>query len=666
MKKFILPSLLAVLVCLPQSVLAVGGQKEYLGQYKIGEIISDPFPELNFYSLNNQNPGKVGIIKSYVGQDGNLKVYHLDQICCLTEGEATIYAYTQDGDLYEYSLYVFGNTTAIGWAGGNGPDVEAQKETLVMRPGWRNNPLPTYFVCTEAQLVKKEFVRTWEQIPMKIYDYESTNTMVAYITDVNNFADSLQTNQAGVADVTMNLKANSDFVTQTGKTIHFEEDTHTFTVKAKMKMEIYLAEYENKQAILTMDDDGYTMTRKGFCDHLSVKSEENLGATSPSDFGKELIVRLTPESKKDVVTLSTDFDANGIMHCFTAQEYGEVDVEIIMPETDEFNEGRDTLHIIVEPEDQQYSYYERVLGYDGFQEFVTELEFKEGDTVALPQLHEPDTWELFRPSHLTIETRGIAGMPFDDNGRVMDSITAFAAGKDEVTYTYFRSKYGPRTVNKLPVHVTTRLEPQTTISIAANPGEDDNVVFNAFYNSDAQTVEIEEPITDDVVQNALDKFALGTDEWKKAIPNSMSFNLPAGKVTISLMCWTALGYELRAHVRGQEVKAINSQTDGLQTHTFSFELDEPAAVVFYLVEVPYPAPARAQMKAERTEEDAAIAVIKDIEIDRQDLPTAIEEVSNPQSATNVQSVDIQKVIRDGKLLIIRDGKAFTLQGVEIR
>lgn len=674
MKKFILPSLLAVLVCLPQSVLAA--EEIYIDRtFHVGDtVVCDFLMDKEFTWLHIQDwygvEEAAEIIKHEVGTgaDGQ-KLYKLDTIICVHEGNATLEANNaNNGDDYEIYFTVSDYKTAIGWNGGNAPDPAANEKLFCLHLE-EKFPIPVFFVCTEARVEKKKIVREWEQIPLSKHDdYEFTDPDFLFISPYWYGGEYIVVNGAGESDVTMHIKAG-ELETKSGKTVSYLGKTHTFTIKDKAAMEIDLSYYPNKADTLTMDDDGYTMTAKVLCDHFSVKPEGG-GSRSPSEYGVTLDVHLTPETPSDVVEITTDMDENGLIHCIAARDYGTAYVVFEMPETAENYGVTDTLRIEVEPENKQYQYDQMVLGYeDDPNNEIEGITMTEGDTTRLPQLINPMSWELFRPRRMSVEMTGKVAMPMDGD-RVMDSLVAYAAGTDVVVYTYNRAKEGPFTYNRLPVHIDPLLEPINALSLVTNPAENGDVVLNAYYNGDDHQVEINDPTTDEAVQEIMAKNACGTEEWKEKMPNSMSFNLPAGKVTISFLCWTNVDYELHALVRGQVVKAFKTPTGSPYKHSFTVKLDAPTAVVFYLVDASTPTPPSnpdsSPVRKIRQEEETPTSYIKDITIDQEDLPTAIEEVSNPQSATNVQSVDIQKVIRDGKLLIIRDGKAFTLQGVEIR
>ena len=674
MKKITILILLSILMCLPQHVLA--GIDETVSvdlEAKVGEVISDPVPGKVFHLIQEYAPETATYSRKFAQRyEGNpeIKLYSLDNIYCLNSGYVTILAYAYEGDKeieYEINVNISGNKTAIGWHGGDGPDAEAAQETLNLRPGYGNKyPLPTFFICTQAQMENKEIVCSWEEIPVPWYKYESTNSNVAYINDDGTYGESIGTNAAGETEITISLGENT-FEAKNGMWVSHGDLEHTFTVKAKMNMEIALNTYPDKEKTLLIYDGETIMNYYGICDHLGVRPEGYADDTqaSPSEYGEELTVRLTKESMTDVIELSTDEDGNGKMYCFTARDYGEAFVEIIMPETNEYYGACDTLKFNVKPDGFDLIYEEKLLGYeDEYMNIVEELTMSEGDTVRLPHLINFDPWGRFRPHYLQTQMKGKVGMPMekleDGSWRTMDSLHAVAAGEDIVTYTYYRSPHCTPTVTKLPVHITPLLEPVTEISLSADPTEDGNIVLNAYYNDEAQAVELDDALTDAAVEAAMKENACGTDEWKDALPNSMSFNLPAGKVTITIDCWTELGYELRVKVRGQEVKAIPSQTEGVQTHTFTFDLEAPSAVVFYMVEVPVaeaepiPAPVRRARKAVATE---AVSMIKSISVARQDIVTDIESMEQESRQNGAV-----KMLREGQLYIIKNGLQYNVQG----
>ena len=653
MKKFILISLLAAL-CLPQTVSAKYIE-EYLGEFKYGEAISHPYEDeiFQYFIIDNQQLGVVELLPTLVGTSklNGHPLYRMGKIYCIGGGDVTIQAVKDNGDVYKLSL--FGRTDhyiGIGWHGGKGAKAAAADSLFVYHSSevrGHGTPLPAFFVCLTAKVANKKFTRTWQELPMKDYYYESSNGDFAFVSEYWCNGDSLVINGSGESTISMRFPSGY-FDTKDGRHLWIDEQKHSFRVKGKLNMNIDLSMFPNKEWTLIQGN--------GILTDFGIWPEGYLIPTDPSNFGKELTVRLTDNSPKDVVELTTQMDGEFKKYSFASRECGLAMFEITMPETEEYFAGIDTLWINVDPYYVE-SYDGHLLGYDEEDYLVEELTIKEGKKALMPHLVEvgPGVWERFNPRRLAITSNGLARyIPDEGDGKLY----GFAAGEDTVVYTYNIAKDGPFTYTKLPVHITPYLEPQTTINLTTNPLDNDNLALTAYYNAEKKTIELEDVLTDDDVEAAMNNYTCGTDEWKAALPSSLSFNLPKGKVTVSILCWTKAGYELRAKVRGQEVKAIPSQAADVQTHTFSFTLDKPSAIVFYMVEVPTGAGAPAR-KAKA--EDETVSLIKGINIDHQDIITAVEPVI--PAATMSGS---KKIMRNGQMLILRDGKTYTVQGVELR
>ncbi len=655
MKKFTLFLLLAAL-CLPQSASAKYIE-EYLGEFMYGEAISHPYEDeiFQYFIIDNQQLGVVELLPTLVGTSklNGHKLYRMGKICCIGGGEVTIQAVKDNGDVYKLTL--FGRTdhyVGIGWHGGKGAKDAAADSLFVYHStevSGHGTPLPAFFVCLTAKVANKKFTRTWQELPMKDYYYESSNGDFAFVSPYWSNGDSLIINGSGESTISMRFPSGY-FDTKDDRQLWIAEQKHSFKVKAKQNMAINIDQtiFPNKECTLIQGNSIPT--------EFGIWPEGDLIPTDPSSFGKELTVRLTDNSPKDVVDLATEMEGEIKKYRFTSRECGLAAFEITMPETEEYFAGIDTLWINVDPYYVE-SYDGHLLGYDEEDYLVEELTIKEGKKALMPHLVEvgPGVWERFNPRRLAITSNGLARyIPDEGDGKLY----GFAAGEDTVVYTYNIAKDGPFTYTKLPVHITPYLEPQTTINLTTNPLDNDNLALTAYYNAEKKAIELEDVLTDNDVEAAMNNYTCGTDEWKAALPSSLSFNLPKGKVTVNILCWTKAGYELRAKVRGREVEVIPSQTADVQTHTFTFNLTAPSAIVFYMVEVPTGAGAPARRA--KAEEDA-VALITGINIEHEDLPTAIEAV---QPAATISGST--KIFRDGQMLIIRDGKTYTVQGVEVR
>ena len=97
-----------------------------------------------------------------------------------------------------------------------------------------------------------------------------------------------------------------------------------------------------------------------------------------------------------------------------------------------------------------------------------------------------------------------------------------------------------------------------------------------------------------------------------------------------------------------------------QLYTFNFVLDYPSAVVFYLVKETAQ-PAGAPVRRAKKDNDDPLGEITSIAIDRQEIVTGIESISHDNQLSGSQ-----KILRDGRLLILRDGKIFDVTGQRVK
>ena len=91
----------------------------------------------------------------------------------------------------------------------------------------------------------------------------------------------------------------------------------------------------------------------------------------------------------------------------------------------------------------------------------------------------------------------------------------------------------------------------------------------------------------------------------------------------------------------------------------TYNVAVPTHVVIYLHAIAVPsAPARIATSA-KDEDPSVGAYVQALEIVPQNAPTAIDNTNDLSPMTN-------KVIRDGQLFILRDGKTYNAQGVEVK
>ena len=202
----------------------------------------------------------------------------------------------------------------------------------------------------------------------------------------------------------------------------------------------------------------------------------------------------------------------------------------------------------------------------------------------------------------------------------------------------------------------------TTIDFSVtDPDGNESVIFSATgtdtYNEETGQVELTTSLTDEQVENALETLIPGSSEWKAQLPGSIAFDIPAGKGEIEVEGWISSGYTLKLKLDGQAVVTLKPSESGATV----IQYDVPTAlhVVLYL-QIDGAASAPARIAAAKADEEPAIgATIRAIKITPAKAPQAID-IINAAEGQNT------KVLLNGQLYIVRDGRAFTASGIEVR
>ena len=214
-------------------------------------------------------------------------------------------------------------------------------------------------------------------------------------------------------------------------------------------------------------------------------------------------------------------------------------------------------------------------------------------------------------------------------------------------------------IGKVPV-VAPADEVTTIDFTATDPEGNESIVFSASandaYNEQTGQLELASSLTDEVVAQALDSLVPGSSAWIDLLPGSLVFDIPAGQGKVRVQCLTLAGYTLQVKMEGQAVVSIAQTALGWAEVTYN--VPAPIHVVIYLhAQSAASAPARIATRME--DAVSAGAYIQAVKIVPENAPVGFE---------NVQSDDVQstKFIRDGQLIIIRDGKMYNATGVEVK
>lgn len=275
----------------------------------------------------------------------------------------------------------------------------------------------------------------------------------------------------------------------------------------------------------------------------------------------------------------------------------------------------------------------------------------------------PKELGVSKNSHLLATSTGVA---------IQCQTLVMADGEEGVDIltpgVYFQPHSGfMLTATKQPAHeveigkvpVVAPADEVTTIDFTAtDPEGNESVVFSASandsYNAETQQLEIATSLTDEVVAQALEELVPGSSAWVDLLPGSLVFDIPAGSGKVRIQCMTLDGYTLQVKKEGEDVVSITQTELGWAEVTYN--VPAPIHVVIYLHANNASMPARI---AAREQDTDAGAYIKTVEIVPDNAPTAIENVVKEVEGS-------QKVMQNGILYIIRDGKVYNAQGTQVK
>ncbi len=215
-------------------------------------------------------------------------------------------------------------------------------------------------------------------------------------------------------------------------------------------------------------------------------------------------------------------------------------------------------------------------------------------------------------------------------------------------------------IGKVPVVVPD--DEVTTIDFTeTDPEGNESVVFstsvNDTYNEESGQLEISTSLTDAQVEEALENLVPGSSAWIDMLPGSIVFDIPAGEGKVRINCMTLPGYKLQVKIEGQA--AISVEQVALGWAEVSYNVAQPMHVVIYL-HAGGGASAPARIIARTADDPAAGAYIQAIEIAPKNAPEGIEHIDAERLENGA------KLLIDGQLYIIREGRIFNANGAQVR
>lgn len=196
----------------------------------------------------------------------------------------------------------------------------------------------------------------------------------------------------------------------------------------------------------------------------------------------------------------------------------------------------------------------------------------------------------------------------------------------------------------------TKTDPEGNETVVFSTSENDN------YNQETGQLEISTQLTDAQVAEALETLVPGSSAWIDLLPGSLVFDIPAGEGKVRVNCMTLPGYKLQVKIEGKEAVSVEMVSLGWAEVTYNVPV--PVHVVIYL-HAPENASAPARI-ATRLNDTDAHAYIAAIEIAPKDAPQGIDLID----ANTVENGS--KLLIDGQLYIIREGRVFNASGAQVK
>lgn len=214
------------------------------------------------------------------------------------------------------------------------------------------------------------------------------------------------------------------------------------------------------------------------------------------------------------------------------------------------------------------------------------FELQTGDEIQQMELREKNNpyHPVYAPSHSIWGSQNyyVASL----NGE--KKLRALTAGDDVFRVQYARYSSGDmndefRTI-EIPVHIKPS-QPAlvSSLDFASSPAGRPDIVFNGEYDGTSQQAQITGTLTNAEVKAAMNLWAYGTPGWSAALPNSFSFELPAGQGSFNITCAAQDGYEVRVLKFG-DATAECFDNASPQEHTIEYDITDQKAVVIYVAE----------------------------------------------------------------------------------
>lgn len=192
-------------------------------------------------------------------------------------------------------------------------------------------------------------------------------------------------------------------------------------------------------------------------------------------------------------------------------------------------------------------------------------------------------------------------------------LRALMAGDDVFTVNYSRYPYPEgfisgnfRTI-EIPVHIKPSQPALVSdVDFSSSPLNDPNVLFNTEnFDPTSHEAKLEGTLTTAEVKNVMGLYNYNSQGWKDNLPQTISFELAAGRGSFEVNCSVQPGYEVRI-IKGGETQAndiITSSTP--QPYVVNYDVAAQTPVVIFVAAAGSPNPA--SKRAPAAKQDAPVA-----------------------------------------------------------
>lgn len=312
-----------------------------------------------------------------------------------------------------------------------------------------------------------------------------------------------------------------------------------------------------------------------------------------------------------------------------ANGYGDATITAYFDGDDNFNAAENSISFTIHVTETRFTYVADFRDENG--NILTSINMREGDWMVSPTLYihrEGSSGRLHDVEQLwKTDKQRVAWLMKD--GEVTEKLYAVAVGDDNIVVTYDLYEDGNETTVKLPVHITSLIEP---VSATSSTDITEDIVFNGSEvdTYDGSVINIGTALTEDEVCEALSKKAIGSAEWAASYPGMMAFNLPAGDGTLKVRIKIQSGYRLGWTGRLQDlIQDVSTASGGDDYVIYELQYSTPEVVgivLFIFEETQSGAPTRRIVQA--TQETTPKASISNITVEPH---FAIEPKADPDN-----------------------------------